>query len=108
MEINIEREYNEKTGESTVVVESPYGVSIGKAQLKEKDARLESPRTGIIIAELKALIKNEHKRYMLAIDSDEVQDALDQREAYEQELIHFKKGKEDFRKKYYKLHNLTE
>ena len=115
MRKKIYRDYDKKEGLAVVVIMDKYGVSIGRAKVHEEDKDLESEKTGLAIAEMKAKIERARKRLVknkkeLDAASAQMSRLIDYKqesqEMYDQlkeELNHFLEEKETFRKNYRKM-----
>lgn len=115
MRKKIYRDYDKKEGLAVVVIMDKYGVSIGRAKVHEEDKDLESEKTGLAIAEMKAKIERARKRLVknkkeLDAASTQMSRLIDYKqesqEMYDQlkeELNHFLEEKETFRKNYRKM-----
>lgn len=115
MRKKIYRDYDKKEGLAVVVIMDKYGVSIGRAKVHEEDKDLESEKTGLAIAEMKAKIERARKRLVknkkeLDAASTQMSRLIDYKqesqEMYDQlkeELNHFLEEKEIFRKNYRKM-----
>ena len=115
MRKKIYRDYDKKEGLAVEVIMDKYGVSIGRAKVHEEDKDLESEKTGLTIAEMKAKIERARKRLVknkkeLDAASTQMSRLIDYKqesqEMYDQlkeELNHFLEEKETFRKNYRKM-----